>query len=263
VARKECIFCERSEPQVTITKEHLFSQWVDDVLMPGLLGPDRSYERTTAGRDGSPRTTTWSSEVIAAIEKALVCGGAPDSCNNGWMSGLDGQVRQLAEPMMLGKPKLLTIQDQTVIAAWAAMKSMVLEYMWGAGQKIVLPQASRTFVYRLQQAPDDMQIRIAAVESRGRPALASRRVYELRPNTYASGQLPAYASCSTLVLGCFVLQTYAASAAVPPLRPQPHGPNYLVLNPAAGEDVSWPPPNALDDDTLDQFAHPLQPLTGD
>jgi len=54
------------------------------------------------------------------------------------MSGLDGQVRTLAEPMMLGKPTALSSDDQAVIAAWVAMKSMVLEFMWGADQKIVL-----------------------------------------------------------------------------------------------------------------------------
>jgi hypothetical protein len=263
VARTECIFCGRSEPQVTITKEHLFSQWVDDVLTPELLGPGRSYERTTAGPDGSLLTTTWSSEVIAAIEKTLVCGGAPGRCNNGWMSGLDGQVRHLAEPMMLGQPTVLTSQDQAVVAAWAAMKSMVLEYLWGTDQRIVLPQASRTFVYRHQQAPGDIQIRIAAVESRGRSALACRRVYELRPDANAGRKLSAYASCSTLVLGCLVIQTYATSVAGPPAGRQPHGRSYLILNPAAGSSISWPPGEALDDETLDQFAHPLQPLTGD
>lgn len=118
-------------------------------------------------------------------------------------------------------------------------------------------------MYRHLQAPGDMQVRIAAVESRGRPALASRRVYQLRPDSTAGGQVVAYASCTTLVLGCFVLQTYATSAPGPSAGPQPHGRSYLVLHPAAGGNISWPPPQALDDEALDQFANPLQPLTGD
>ena len=36
-----------------ITKEHLFSQWVDKVLTAELLGPDRSFERTVSGPDGA------------------------------------------------------------------------------------------------------------------------------------------------------------------------------------------------------------------
>lgn len=193
-----CIFCERAKPLVKITKEHLFSRWVDDVLTPDLLGPDRSFERTTAGRDGFTATKTWSTEVIAAIEAAVVCGGRRDGCNGGWMSELDGQVRQLLEPMMLGKPRKPTPEDQLTIAAWAAMKSMVLEYSWGPDQVIVVPQAARTFVFRQRRAPGSMQIRVAAVESQGRPALFARRVYQLQPKASTSPALPGFASCSNL-----------------------------------------------------------------
>ncbi len=106
--QQTCIFCERAKPLVTITKEHLFSRWVDDILTPELLGPDRTYERTVAGPDGSAATWTWPTEVIAAIEAAVVCGSRSDGCNGGWMAGLDGQVRQLLEPMMLGEPRSLS-----------------------------------------------------------------------------------------------------------------------------------------------------------
>jgi hypothetical protein len=263
VPQDVCIFCERAKPLVKITKEHLFSRWVDDVLTPELLGPDRSFERTTAGKDGVGVTKTWSTEVIAAIEAAVVCGGSQDGCNGGWMSRLDGEVRHLLEPMMLGESRTLAPGEQLTIAAWAAMKSMVLEYFWGPGQVIVMPQAARTFVSRQQRAPENMQIRIAAVESRGRPALFSRRVYRLQPKASSTPALPGLASCSTLALGCFVVQTYGTSMTGPaPLR-QPHGRNYLVINPPSGIIISWPPREALDDPGLDRFAHPLQPIIGD
>jgi hypothetical protein len=258
-----CIFCERAKPLVKITKEHLFSRWVDDVLTPDLLGPDRSFERTPAGQDGFTVTKTWSTEVIAAIEAAVVCGGRRDGCNGGWMSELDGQVRQLLEPMMLGKPRKLAPEHQLTIAAWAAMKSMVLEYFWGPDQVIVLPQAARTFVFRQRRAPGNMQIRVAAVESQGRPALFVRRVYQLRPKASTSPALPGFASCSTLVLGCFVVQTYGTSMTGPAASQRPHGRHYLIMNPPSGVDIGWPPPEALDDPGLDRFAHPLQPVTGD
>src|ERR1022692_2109968 len=114
---------------------------VDDILTPDLLGPDRTYERTMAGPDGVSATRTWPTEVIAAIEAAVVCGSREDGCNDGWMSGPDGQVKRLLAPMMLGKPRTLTPGEQLTIATWAAMKSMVLEYFWGrAGRR---PAAGR------------------------------------------------------------------------------------------------------------------------
>ena len=104
-----------------------------------------------------------------------------------------------------------------------------------------------------------MQIRIAAVESRGRPALIFRRVYQLQPNTSGSAARPGFATCSTFVLGCFVVQIYGTSIASPAASPRPHANSYLVLSPPTGYEVSWPPPEPLDDAGLDRFAHPLQP----
>lgn len=66
-----------------------------------------------------------------------------------------------------------------------------------------------------------------------------------------------------LVLSCFVVQTYEASVIGPAASPQRRGGNYSVLNPPGGGDVNWPPAEALDDQDLHRFAHPLQPLTGD
>lgn len=180
------------------------------------------------------------------------------------MCDLDGEVRALIEPMMLGAPRTLSPGEQQVIATWAAMKSMVLEYVWSTEQVIVFPQAARTFVFSQHQPPGNIQIRIAAVESRGRPAAIFRRVYQLQVTGSPAQALPAFASCSTFVLGCFVVQTYGTSAdpatATPP--PSPHGSTYFVINPPTGNDISWPPTGLLDDEDLDRFAHPLQPVTG-
>lgn len=129
--QQTCIFCERAKPLVTITKKHLFSRWVDRVLTPELLGPDRSFERTATGPDGVATSKTWPTEVIATIEAPVVCGGTADDCNSGWMSRLDGQVRHFLEPMMLGEARSLSAEEQMTIATWAAIKSMVLEYVWG------------------------------------------------------------------------------------------------------------------------------------
>lgn len=262
--QQTCIFCERAKPLVTITKEHVFSRWVDRVLTPELLGPDRSFERAAAGPDGVATSKTWPTEVIATIEAPVVCGGTADDCNSGWMGGLDGQVRHLLEPVMLGEPRSLSAEEQLTIASWAAMKSMILEYVWGPEQVIVLPQEARTFMYCEHKPPADMQIRVAAVESQGRPALIFRRVYRLEHRGGGTAP-PELASCSTFVLGCSVVQVYATSNSgiSSPAPPTPHGAGYFVIYPPTGFAINWPPRQALDDQGLDQFAHPLQPITRD
>jgi hypothetical protein len=255
-----CIFCERARPLVAITKEHVISRWIDLVLTPEVLGPGRSFERTATGPDGITTSRSWPTEVIAVIEAPLVCGGSADGCNGGWMSGLDGQVKQLLEPMILGNPRTLSPDEQLTIATWAAMKSMVLEYVWGAEQVIILPHEARSFIFHQQRPPANMQIRIAAVESQGRPVLIYRDVYRRQPEYPGSPPLPGFASCSTFVFGCFVVQVFATSNITATAPPALHGPAYFVINPPTGSVVSWPPPGALDDPGLDQFAHPLQPV---
>jgi hypothetical protein len=119
------------------------------------------------------------------------------------------------------------------------------------------------FVYRQQRPPANMQIRIAAAESQDRPALIFRRVYRLQPQAPASKTLPGLASCSTFVLGCFVVQVYGTPSITSAAPAAPHGPSYFVIYPSTGSAISRPPPEALDDAGLDRFAHPLQPVTRD
>jgi hypothetical protein len=56
VANTACIFCGRTGATVKITKEHTFSDWVNDVLTPADLGPDITCERSISqgprSRDG-------------------------------------------------------------------------------------------------------------------------------------------------------------------------------------------------------------------
>ena len=58
-----------AKPLVSITKEHLFSRWVDDVLTPELLGPDRTFERTMANPSGGSQTKTWPLAAAAPVSR--------------------------------------------------------------------------------------------------------------------------------------------------------------------------------------------------
>lgn len=258
-----CIFCQRAKPLVTITKEHLFSRWVDDVLTSELLGPDRSFERTVAGPDGVATSKSWPVEIVAVIEAPVVCGSCEDGCNEGWMSDLDGQVKHILKPMMLGEPRAITPTEQLTIAVWAAMKAMVLEYVWGSDQPVVSPQVDRTFLFEQKQPPRNMQIRIAAVESQGRPTLATRRVYKRDSIPGISSGEPDFAFCVTFVLGCFVVQIFGGPGAPASSRRPPDRPDFYAIYPERDDNIAWPPPQPLDDAALDKFAHPLQPITHD
>jgi hypothetical protein len=143
---------------------------------------------------------------------------------------------------------------------------MVFEYTWGEQQPVVSAQQDRDHVFHERRPPESMQIRIAAVESHGRPALATRRVYRLDPRFGPSAGEPLFAFCVTFVLGCFVVQTFGGPGLIPgvaPRGPVPDNADFVRICPSDARNVSWPPPQVLDDEALDRFTHPLQPVTGD
>lgn len=46
IANTACVFCGRTGATVKITKEHTFSNWINEVLTPAAMGPDITCERS-------------------------------------------------------------------------------------------------------------------------------------------------------------------------------------------------------------------------
>lgn len=57
-----------------------------------------------------------------------VCGGHPQSCNNGWMREIEGRAKPILTKLIKGDAVRIHPQDQEAIATWAALKSMVSEF---------------------------------------------------------------------------------------------------------------------------------------
>ena len=184
-----------------------------------------------------------------------MCGGRADGWNGGWMSGLDGQVKDLLEPMMLGKPRTLTLEEQLTLATWAAMKSMVLEYVWGSEQVVVLPQGARTYVFRSAR-PRACRSGLLPWSPRAGQRSSSAAFISFSRRPPAAQRflgLPRARPSSSAALSSRL--TGPRSSPLPPRR--------TSTDAGIGHDVSWPPTELLDNGGLDRFAHPLQPIIGD
>jgi hypothetical protein len=46
-------------------------------------------------------------------------------CNGGWMSRLEERVQPVLEPLALGKPVILSLEDQEVLSFWATKTGLV------------------------------------------------------------------------------------------------------------------------------------------
>lgn len=125
---KCCPFCGRSGVR---TKEHVWAQWLHETdgaraLLDGTHGeriprPLKAMQRGIDGRyevqslaDG--RVAKWLPNV--AVD---VCA----DCNNGWMSNLEAQVKNLLEPFFRTKqPIRLKAPDMALLATWATKSWM-------------------------------------------------------------------------------------------------------------------------------------------
>jgi hypothetical protein len=112
--------------------------------------------------------------------------------------------------------------------------------------------ADRMVVMTKNRPPASVQVRLAAVESRGRPLQALGRGYVQA----GSGDV---AYCLTMWIGCLVTQVFGGPGAgdhgFEALGR--HGLDYVGIYPPHLGAVRWPPPDALDDASLLDFADPL------
>ena len=81
VNNTKCIFCARTGADIKITREHTFSDWINEVLPVAIIGPDITYERSIQHGPQAGTVNTWPAKVVADHTIRAVC----KDCNNGWM----------------------------------------------------------------------------------------------------------------------------------------------------------------------------------
>lgn len=144
-----CIFCgvEGSEtPEGKLTQEHVYSDWTRR-FVPRTMKKYRSL-RAIQRPDHSSFMHVKQPGDIRDWQVRCVCA----CCNNGWMRKLDNLARPIMIPLIQGKKIRLHAQEQTVLAAWAAMKAMVAEY--GNSEIVTTHHAQRQRMKRIQLPPE-------------------------------------------------------------------------------------------------------------
>jgi hypothetical protein len=250
VENTACIFCGVTGANVKITREHTFSDWINEVLTPDVVGPDITCERSIHYGPQAGTVSTWPAKEVAGHKIRAVC----EPCNTGWMSDLETAVQPLIEPMIKGYNGSLTTDEQITVSTWASMKTAVFEYVWT--DEPILTATDREVIMTQNRPPASVQVRLAAVESNGYPLRALGRAYELRA-------IGGKALCLTLTIGVLVAQVFGGPGAGNHRFHQVTrtGTNFNAIFPPQLQTVAWPPVVLLDDTSLATFAHPLALLT--
>ena len=112
--KRTCIFCGKDD----LTKEHVLPKWLQKYF-----GPAAGGLHVISKRDSDP--ITFNDKAFARTAR-IVCGG----CNSGWMSLLEAETEKLLGPLVTG-PGIggtLSLEQQAILARWAAKTLIVLEY---------------------------------------------------------------------------------------------------------------------------------------
>jgi hypothetical protein len=85
-----------------------------------------------------------------------VCG----TCNRGWMGQLEDRVAPILRPTVLGNLTRLGLEDQRLVALWAAKTAMVLDV--AAPDSGIIPEEHFDFLYRERHPPPHTLVWLAA-----------------------------------------------------------------------------------------------------
>jgi hypothetical protein len=134
-----CIFCGATDRKMS--NEHLWPQWIRRLLPPEAQKTGVRYDfDTDAGRVRSFETRLFELKVKDVCE----------TCNSGWMSDYETNVRHWDTGMLQGRGRDLHETGQRSIAAWAVLKCLVGQRLYP--QREIIPADHYRAVYNLRDA---------------------------------------------------------------------------------------------------------------
>ncbi len=112
---KTCIFCNGRVD----SKEDIWPKWV-----LRLLKKSREERVQMRAQRYKEQPRQWPTK-----DSALKIGNVCQECNNGWMSRLEGSVKAILSPMIIGTSVVLTVSQQERITAWLTKCAMMFDSM--------------------------------------------------------------------------------------------------------------------------------------
>ena len=225
-ADRACVFCGAPDADVTITRDLIFADWLDQGTASAAAGAEVSCKRGSQAKVGRD----WAATEAAGPTLRAVCG----SCAADWMPSLDSVARSLLVPIIEGAEARLTVEDQIAIATWAALKAAMFEHLWTDDP--VLTAADREVIMRQERLPAGIRVLLAAAAPGTNPRQAIGYVDE-------PGGQPGRALCLTIAIGHLVVQVFAGLGADPLARQVAArvGIELIEIFPSQSGVVPWPP----------------------
>lgn len=143
--RGRCIFCERQPPDVKISREHIFGDWLREIF---------PRDATTTHTHG---IIDWPVAGFAEVPPTVTIGGGQGhsgtkkvkvvcaTCNETWLSTrIEGAAKPVLTSLIAGRPSELSVAMQRTLATWAAKTVMTAEHV--NKRPAVILQSERTWL---------------------------------------------------------------------------------------------------------------------
>jgi hypothetical protein len=161
-------------------------------------------------------------------------------CNGGWMSRVEQRVQPVLEPLLHGRPRTLSSDDQQVLALWATKTVLAFQSVEEPVTTWARPE-DYVSVYRDQQPLSCSQVWIGA-NAHGEPAWY--RAHSMRLPGQPATALDGFGATLTVGHAVFYLLIGYAGRAGMRLRYDAAAAMREIW-PGRQRDIAWPPPLVL------------------
>jgi hypothetical protein len=247
----KCIFCGTGK----LTKEHIWADWLKKYIPRTTIKHSLKKELIHAG--GIEFNILEHNGDVHSRRIRCVCA----SCNNGWMSKIQNDVKPILIPMLSGEEVVLRKKERVSISSWVGMMIMVAEYL--DPDSVSISQADRCFLLKNKKLPSHWHVWIGHANRQMQPRF-SHAVFPLTKGK--SGEVirrrpgDLNTQTSTICVGEHLLiHTISSDIARSLMRrwrpPENIKGSLVKVWPVGRSAVKWPPQVRLGDSEIDLLAN--------
>jgi len=241
-----CVFCGGTG----LSKEHIWSDWMGS-LFPRNSEHGESW--SSMNRDGGSTEIGWTVPPISSARQGsvfqrkvrVVC----KRCNNGWMSRVVDRAKPHAKRMILGETFQLNREEQTDLAAWIGITTVIQEFANRLGARRIPPE-DRTVLINTEAPPLSWSIWIAGYAGKSWAPMRHHHipmVYSKPPSDEEPNPPSGALQLTTFTLRELLVHVFTSTQAerIEAYRSYIHGASnsekLQQLWPIVGNTLNWPP----------------------
>lgn len=232
-----CGFCGGSG----VNQEHVWPDWLRKVILESRAAGGMKHFHAEIERAGE--TKKFKSSKLE-IKVGMPC----ESCNHGWMSGLESQVGTFMPQMVYrGEKTLLDSERQLQLTRWIIKTAMVYEFTSATAEHKYFSDRERLAFKERFEIPQNVWIWVARYDG-------VRPMHSLQHRAPKSPEAPPRIYSLTLSANFLAVQVFAfreSEGDLTQIARATKTERLVQLLPAPSAWISWPPPITIDDEALD------------